>query len=445
MQPRTSNAPDRPRVVIIGGGFAGLAVARAMKGADAQVTIIDRQNHHVFQPLLYQVATASLSPAEIGAPIRATIPRGGKIGVVLGDVTGIDPERRIVHMSEGSSPYDYLVLAAGVTHDYFGNDQWARHAPGLKTLSDATEIRRRLLLAFETAEQDLDRDSQRAALTFAVVGGGPTGVELCGAISEIATHTLAREYRNIEPDAVRVVLFEGGDRLLPSFPQRAGERAKRDLEELGVEVHLNAMVTDVDADGVRVGDERTAARNTIWAAGVRASALTKDLGADLDRQGRVKVDPDLSVPGRPEIFAIGDIAHRTPDGASEPLPGVAQTAMQMGAFVGKTLTREIGGRSTPESRGEFRYKDKGSMAIIGKNRAVALVAGRLFFGFFAWLLWALVHIAFLVGFRNRIRVIFNWAWKWFTGSHDARLIIGDTRMRIRTPREERVGAAGPGS
>lgn len=421
-------------MIIVGGGFGGLAVQRRLKGVNARVALIDRQNHHVFQPLLYQVATASLSPASISAPIRATIADRTGCDVVLVEVKGIDPERRRVMFDEGSVGYDYLVLAAGATHDYFGNDDWAPHAPGLKSLSDATEIRRRLLLAFESAEHEGDLESQRAELTFAVVGGGPTGVELCGAIKEIATHTLAREYQNIDPRAVRVILLEGGPRLLPAFPESLSARAKRDLEDLGVEVRLNAMVSHIGDDGVRVGEEFIPAGNTIWAAGVRANPLTKDLGAQLDRAGRVIVGADLSIPGHPEIFAIGDLASYTPEGRDDPLPGVAQTAMQMGRFVGDTIRDEIKRTRTRDQRGVFEYRDKGSMAIIGKNRAVAVIGDREFTGFIAWLMWALVHIAFLVGFRNRIRVMFNWGWKWLIGSHDARLIIGDSRMTIRTPR-----------
>ncbi len=431
-------------MIIIGGGFGGLAVQRRLTGIDARVALIDRQNHHVFQPLLYQVATASLSPASISAPIRATINDQAECDVVLAEVKGIDPDRKRVIFDEGSVGYDYLVLAAGATHNYFGNDDWAPHAPGLKSLSDATEIRRRLLLAFESAEHEGDLESQRAELTFAVVGGGPTGVELCGAIKEIATHTLPREYQNIDPRAVRVILLEGAPRLLGAFPEELSARAKRDLEDLGVEVRLGTQVTEINGDGVRVGDEFIPAGNTIWAAGVQANPLTKDLGAELDRSGRVIVGSDLSVPGHPEIFAIGDLVSYTPEGSEHPLPGVAQTAMQMGRFVGDTIRDEIRGTRTRDQRGVFSYHDKGSMAIIGKNRAVAAVGDRKFTGFIAWLMWAFVHIAFLVGFRNRIRVMFNWGWKWLLGSHDARLIIGDTRMRIRTPRTDEFEYHAPG-
>lgn len=425
---------DRPSVLIIGGGFGGIAAARALGRAPADIAVLDRSNHHVFQPLLYQVATASLSPASISQPIRTMLRDAHGCVVVLANVTGIDLDRKRVIVEEGSAPYDYLVLAAGVRHDYFGNDAWAEHAPGLKSISDATEIRRRMLLAFESAEHEADPSARRAALTFAIVGGGPTGVELAGAIKEIASRTLPREYRNIDTATARVILLQGGPRLLESFPEKLSARAKTDLERLGVEVRLDARVTDVEPDGVRVGPEFLPAQNVFWAAGVRAAPLAGSLGVPLDRAGRVIVGPDLSLPGHPEVFVIGDLASHTPDGAERPLPGVAQVAMQMGRYVGKVIASEVSQRSRAGERPAFRYKDKGSMAIIGRNRAVAEVGNTKVAGFLAWLLWAVVHIAFLVGFRNRLRVLFNWACGWLLNSHDARLIVGDSRLRIRLPK-----------
>ncbi|MEM1330119.1 MAG: NAD(P)/FAD-dependent oxidoreductase [Planctomycetota bacterium] len=428
---------ERPSVIIVGGGFGGLAAARALKHAHADVAVVDRSNHHVFQPLLYQVATASLSPASISQPIRTVLRDAGDCRVVLAEVTGVDLARKRLLVDEGSVPFDYLVLAAGVRHDYFGHREWEPLAPGLKSISDATEIRRRLLLAFESAEHEGDEEARRAELTFAIVGGGPTGVELAGAIKEIASRTLPREYKNIDTTTARVILLQGSDRVLESFPEKLSEHARRDLERLGVEVRLDALVTEVTPEGVRVGDDRIPAQNVFWAAGVRASPLGESLGVPLDRAGRVIVGPDLSVPGHPEVFVIGDLASYTPDGESQALPGVAQVAMQMGRHAGGIIGRALRGRSGPDDRRAFHYRDKGAMAIIGRNRAIAHVGGLQISGFVAWLLWAVIHVAFLVGFRNRLRVMFDWAVKWLVNSHDARLIVGDSRMRVRSP-------AGPG-
>ncbi|MEM6315645.1 MAG: NAD(P)/FAD-dependent oxidoreductase, partial [Planctomycetota bacterium] len=424
----------RPRVMIVGGGFAGLAAAKQLSKSHAEVVLLDRQNHHLFQPLLYQVATASLSPADISKPIRATLPRKSTCQVVLTDVVDIDPDRKRVITAEGSAPYDYLVIAAGVRHDYFGHDDWEKSAPGLKTISDATEIRRRMLLAFESAEHEANEHARQAALTFVVVGGGPTGVELAGALKSIASKTLPREYRNIDTKTARVILYEGGPRLLAGFPQKLSDRAKRDLEKLGVEVELDTQVTSVDGEGVGLGDRFVFARNVIWAAGVKASPITQSLGCAVDRAGRVLVEPDLSVPGRPEIFVIGDAASVKNEGADTPVPGVAPAALQMGKYAGRAIRDEIAGKTRPKGRKPFKYVDKGSMAIIGKNKAVAAVAGRCFAGFPAWLLWALVHVVFLVGFRNRIRVLFNWALVWLLNSHDARIIVGERKLNVREPR-----------
>ena len=426
----------RPRVVIVGGGFAGLEAAKRLRGLDAEVVLLDRKNHHVFQPLLYQVATASLSPANISAPIRSALGDGSDCQVVMVDVVGIDVERRRVVVAEGSAPYDYLVLAVGVRHDYFGNESWEGTAPGLKTIEDATEIRRRILLAFESAEHEADVEARRAALTFAIVGGGPTGVELAGAIQSIASKTLPREYRNIDTATARVILLEGGPRVLGGFPESLSARAASDLRRLGVEVRVDTRVTDVGEDGVRIGSEFLPAQNVFWAAGVKASSILESLGADKERAGRVVIGPEQSVHGRPEVVVLGDAASFTPAGEERALPGVAQVAMQMGRYVGGVIREEVGSGSSARRTRPFVYRDKGSMAIIGKNKAVAAVGRARVAGFPAWLLWAGVHIAFLVGFRNRVRVLMNWSWAWLFNSHDARLIVGDSRLRVRRPQGE---------
>ncbi|MEM9021823.1 MAG: NAD(P)/FAD-dependent oxidoreductase [Planctomycetota bacterium] len=424
---------DRPSVLIVGGGFAGLAAARQFHQLDASVALLDRKNHHVFQPLLYQVATASLSPASISAPIRSALGPKSKCQVVLSNVVGIDLKAKRVLVEAGSVPYDYLVLAVGVRHDYFGNEQWEAFAPGLKTLEDATEIRRRMLLAFESAEHEADEEARRAALTFAVVGGGPTGVELAGAIKSIASKTLPREYRNIDTTTARVILFQGSSRVLESFPEALSKRAKRDLSALGVEVQLDSRVSAVNENGVIVDDQLIHAQNVFWAAGVRASPILKGLGVPLDRAGRVIVGPDLSVPGHPEVFVIGDAASYTPAGSDHGLPGVAQVAMQMGRHAGRIIKEEIVTGKSKSRLSAFAYRDKGSMAIIGKNKAIAAVGKLHLAGFFAWLLWAGVHIVFIVGFRNRTRVLLSWVLGWLFNSHDARLITGDASLRVKEP------------
>jgi len=420
-------------VLIIGGGFAGLETAKGLNGVNAEVALLDRKNHHVFQPLLYQVATASLSPASVSAPIRSALGQNSSCQVVLSNVIGIDVERKRVVVEEGTTPYDYLVLAVGARHDYFGNDGWEAIAPGLKTIEDATEIRRRMLLAFESAEHEADENARRAALTFAVVGGGPTGVELAGAIKSIASRTLPREYRNIDTATARVILLQGGPRVLEAFPESLSSRARKDLERLGVEVNVNARVTHLDSNGVRVGDEFIPAKNIFWAAGVKASPILRSLGAETDRTGRVIVNPDLSVPSHPEIFVLGDAASYTPEGRELALPGVAQVAIQMGRYASRVIREEIESGSSSTRERPFVYRDKGSMAIIGKNKAVAAVGRFRMTGMLAWMLWAGVHVAFLVGFRNRLRVLLSWAWSWFLDTHDARLIIGESRLGIRRP------------
>ncbi|MEO1585138.1 MAG: NAD(P)/FAD-dependent oxidoreductase [Planctomycetota bacterium] len=426
----------QPRVMIVGGGFAGLEAAKGLQGSGAEVVLLDRKNHHVFQPLLYQVATASLSPASISAPIRSALGERSDCQVVLSNVIGIDVESKRVIVEEGSVPFDYLVLAVGARHDYFGKDSWESLAPGLKTIEDATEIRRRMLLAFESAEHEADEDARRAALTFAIIGAGPTGVELAGAIKSIASQTLPREYRNIDTRTARVILFEGGPRVLPGFPESLSARAAADLERLGVDVRVNSRVTGLTEDGVGIGSDFVPAQNVFWAAGVKASPILGSLNTETDRAGRVIVNLDLSVPEHPNIFVIGDAASYTPEGREQPLPGVAQVAMQMGRYAAKVIREEIANGTSSARKKPFRYRDKGSMAIIGKNKAVAVVGRHRFSGFLAWLLWAAVHIAFLVGFRNRIRVLMNWAWSWLLNSHDARLIVGESRLRIRRAQGE---------
>jgi NADH dehydrogenase len=438
-------ASTPPRVFIVGGGFAGLAAAKALAGAPAVVTVVDRRNHHVFQPLLYQVATASLSPADISAPIRGVLRGQANLDVALAEVTGVDLEGRRLLFAGGAAPYDYLVLAAGATHAYFGHDEWAPLAPGLKTLEDATELRRRILLAFEAAEHEGDEQARRADLTFGIVGGGPTGVELAGAIQEIAGRTLPRDYKHIDTRTTRVLLFEGGDRLLPAFSARLGERARRDLERMGVEVRLRSMVTGIGPAGLYLGDEHIPVRNVFWAAGVQASPLGKTLGVPLDRAGRVPVGPDLTVPGHPEVFVTGDLAAATSADTGKPVPGVAQGGIQMGRYAGRTIAAEVRGRSTPENREPFSYWDKGSMAVIGKAKAVAQIGRFEAGGFLAWLIWGGIHIAFLVGFRNRIQVLLSWFWNWLLDARDARLITGDARLDLEAPRPARPAVEGDGA
>ena len=425
----------RPRVFIVGGGFAGLAAARALADAPADVTLLDRRNHHVFQPLLYQVATASLSPADISAPIRAVVRGQRNCEVVLAEATAVDVARRRLMVEGAYANYDYLILAAGATHAYFGHEHWAPIAPGLKTIEDATEMRRRILLAFETAEYEGRADARRAVLTFGIVGGGPTGVELAGAIMEIAGQTIPRDYKHIDTRTTRVILFEGGGRLLPPFPPKLSARAQRDLERMGVEVRLNSLVTDITAEGIYIGAEFIPVRNVFWAAGVKANPLGRSLGVPLDRAGRVIVEPDLTIPGHPEVFVTGDLAaaHSADTGAL--VPGVAQGALQMGQFAGETLARELRG-SPPSARGPFVYRDKGSMAVIGKAKAVAQIGRFEYGGFFAWVLWGGIHIAFLIGFRNRLQVLLSWFWNWLLNARDARLITGDAQVNLQSVRPE---------
>lgn len=424
----------KPRVVIVGGGFAGIAAARALRRTEANVVIIDRHNHHLFQPLLYQVATAALHPGTIAAPIRSLVSGQRNCRVLMSEVGKVDLEAQTVMLGGEPYTYDYLVLAAGFETNYFGNDGWKMYAPGLKTIDEATDIRARFLLAFEQAEFEEDKAAKRAALTFAIVGAGPTGVEMAGALAEIADN-VRRDFRSIDTRTTRIIVLDFADRVLTSFPEDLSARALRDLEGLGVEVILNTRVTDVDDKGLSAetpnGPIRIDANNVFWAAGVKGSALTRTLGVELDRSGRVMVESDLSIPGYPCAFVAGDIAHRVDPNTGDPVPAVAQGAIQGGAFVGKTIAAEIKakrrGEATPQ-RGEFVYRDKGSMAIIGRNRAVAHVGKLRFGGYLAFLLWALIHILFLVDFRRKLVVFIEWAWLYFTGGRGARLITGDDRV-----------------
>jgi NADH dehydrogenase len=407
--------------VVLGGGFGGLAAVRALRGAGARITLLDRSNHHLFQPLLYQVAMAGLSPADIASPIRRIFARRRDVTVLLAEATGFDLPARKVRLADGELAYDQLIVATGATHSYFGHDGWAAHAPGLKSLEDALDIRRRVLLAFERAEREDDPVKRRAWLTFVVVGGGATGVELAGTLAEIARHALAREFRRSDPRTARVVLIEGAPRVLPPYPESLSIAAQEQLERLGVQVNLNARVTDIDAQGVALGEERIEARTVLWAAGVAASPLGAALGAPLDRAGRVQVAPDLSLPGHPEVFVIGDLCSLQQDG--RPVPGVAPAAMQMGRHAGEMIRRTLQG----EPRRPFRYLDKGSLATLGRASAVADFGKLRFSGFPAWLAWLGIHILFLIGFRNRFVVMFEWAWAYLTYERSARLILGRER------------------
>ncbi len=443
----------QPTVVVIGGGFAGLACARALRNAKAQVVLVDRRNHHLFQPLLYQVATAALSPANIAAPIRRILRRQANCTVVMGEATAADPAARAVRVDGIERPYDYLVLACGMTNAYFGRDEWEAHAPGLKTVEDALEIRRRILLAFESAELEADEAARRAALTFVLIGGGPTGVEMAGAIAEIARESIPRDFRRVDTRTARVVLVEALGRILPTFDEVSSRRAKADLERLGVEVLLGRRVTAVDDRGVTIGEgddaQRIDAGCVVWSAGLKAEPVGATLGAPTDRAGRVQVGADLSIPGHPEVFVVGDQMAKNDPGSGKPVPGVAQGAMQSGRFVGRLIRAEVealaAGRPAPP-RPEFRYHDKGSMATIGRARAVAEIGRLRFGGFPAWLLWSLVHVSFLIGFRGKLLAMLEWAWMYLFWSRGARLITGEgarTRTRVAAgPRVRRPADAG---
>ena len=407
-----------PQVVIIGGGFGGLSAARRLKHVECEVTVIDRHNHHVFQPLLYQVATAGLSPGDIASPIRWILRKQARLRVLLGTVERIDSSARQVWMDgHDALSYDYLVVAAGATHSYFGHDDWSTAAPGLKTLDDALAIRRRLLLAFEQAEREHDPAKQRRLLTFVIIGGGPTGVEMAGALAEIARQALRSEFDAIDPASARILLIEAGPSILPAFPDRLRASAKRALVRLGVEVREGTAVTHVEDGAVAMGDERLEAHTILWAAGVAAAPVGRDLGPDLDRAGRVNVASDLSAPGHAGVFVAGDLAN-FPHQTGKPLPGVAQVAKQQGAHAARNIARLIRGEATRP----FRYRDPGNMATIGRANAIADFGFLRVSGFMGWLLWIFVHILFLIGFRNRLSVLLQWAAAYLTYQRSVRLI-----------------------
>ncbi len=410
----------RPRVVIVGAGFGGLSAAKALAAAPVEVVLIDRRNYHLFQPLLYQVATAALSPADIAWPIRSILRCQNNAAVQLGQVMGIDSARWEVLLAGRRLPYDYLILATGARHAYFGRDDWEVIAPGLKKIDDATLIRRRLLLAFEQAETAEDQEERRGLLTFAVVGAGPTGVEMAGAVAELARKALAADFRSIDPRLARVLLIEAGPRVLPGFSESLSETARRSLEGLSVEVLTGRPVTACDAHGVVVGDERIELRTVIWAAGVMGSPAANWLGAEHDRAGRILVNSDFSVPGHEGVFAIGDTAAAT-DGAGKPLPGIAPVAKQAGQYVGRLIAARVSGRAAPPA---FRYRHSGNLATIGRKAAVIELGRWRLSGFFAWLLWCVAHIYFLIGLRNRFVVALNWLWNYLTFERGARLITG---------------------
>ncbi|MDB5481170.1 MAG: NAD(P)/FAD-dependent oxidoreductase [Caulobacteraceae bacterium] len=412
-----------PHVVVVGAGFGGLAVVHGLRHGHVDITLVDRQNHHLFQPLLYQVATAALSPADIAAPIRAIVNRNPRIRVLLDEVTGVAAaEKRVLLASGATLDFDILVLATGARHSYFGADHWSAHAPGVKTIDDATRVRRSILLAMERAETSRQRDLSRRddLLTFVIIGGGPTGVEMAGAIAELTRRTVAMDFRFIAPSSVRILLIEAGPRILPSFPESLSAAAKRALETLGVVVRLGEMVTDIDEAGVMVGDERIETATVIWAAGVQASAAGHWLAAPTDHAGRVVVEPDLTAPGHPDIFVIGDTA-AVMDADGRPVPGVAPAAKQQGQYVARVLAARLAGRAPPPP---FRYRNQGLLATIGRQHAVIDFGWVRLRGLLAWLLWSTAHIYFLVGFRNRLVVAANWLWSYFTYDRGARLITG---------------------
>ncbi|MFL5567123.1 MAG: NAD(P)/FAD-dependent oxidoreductase [Gemmatimonadaceae bacterium] len=421
--------PVRPRVVIVGGGFGGISAARALRSANVDITLIDRTNHFIFQPLLYQVATAALAPSDITAPIRWIVRHLRNIEVLMAEVREVDVQRRVVRVDDElrEIPYDYLIVATGSRHAYFGHNEWEPYAPGLKAVEDASEIRRRFLLAYENAEKSVDEKAREEYLTFVIVGGGPTGVELAGAFPYIARKALAPDFKRVDTRRTRVILVEAGPRILPTFPEDLAARAQRDLNELGVEVRVNSFVTAVEADGVRIGDEKIRARNAFWAAGNLASPVGKFLDGPLDRAGRIQVNPDLSVPGHPEIFAIGDLAALVQDG--RPVPGVGPAAIQEGKSAGKNIKRDL----RREPRKNFRYWNKGDLAVIGRSRAIADLGWIRFAGRLAWFFWLFVHIMYLVGFRNRAVVFFEWAYAYFTNQAGVRLITDVERYKPTSP------------
>ena len=436
----------RPRVVIVGGGFAGLYLARGLEDQPVDVTLLDRQNHHLFQPMLYQVATAALAPNDIASPIRSILSRQKNAEVIMGEAVSIRPADQKLRLADGSViDYDYLVIAVGTRHSYFGHNDWEPLAPGLKNLEDAEEIRRRVLLSFERAERERDPAKRHAHLTFVVVGGGPTGVEVAGALAEIRRYALRRDFRRIDPREATVMLLEGGLRILPSYPKELSERAKRELRRLGVEVREETMVSDIRPGSVAAGGWTIPTQTVVWAAGNMAGPLTRSLGVPLDPAGRVIVEPDCTVPGHPEVFVLGDVA-AFPDHRYGHLPGICPVAIQMGQYAARAIAGDLERRP----RRPFTYWDKGQLAVIGRGHAVADIWRLQFGGFAAWLVWIFVHIFFLIGFRNRVMVMLEWAWSYFTYQRGARLITwpwnaGARRTGITgNTGEHRSADAGPG-
>jgi len=419
------DAPARRRVVILGGGFGGLYAAQALAHAPLELTLLDRRNHHLFQALLYQVATAGLNPADIASPIRGVLRRQRNVRVLLAEARAVEPSARRVVLDQGALEYDFLIVATGATHSYFGHDEWARHAPGLKSIEDALEIRRRVFLAYEAAERESDPEARRALLTFVIIGAGPTGVEMAGALAEISRHSMEQDFRSIDPRQARVILIEAAARPLPPYPERLSAKTRQQLERLGVELLTNTRVTDVDALGVSLGAERIAARTVIWAAGVQASPLARSLGVPLDPAGRVLVTPRLTIPNHDDVFVIGDLAALDQDGRR--IPGVSPAAIQMARHAARNIARAARG----EPLLPFRYVDKGSFATIGRGAAVGDVFGKLqLSGFPAWVAWLLIHIFFLIGFRNRLLVLLQWAYSYLTYRRGARLITGGPRLDV---------------
>jgi NADH:quinone reductase (non-electrogenic) len=416
---------SRPKIVIVGAGFAGLNAANALAHSPVDVTVVDRKNHHTFQPLLYQVATAGLSPGDIASPIRRILRHARNIEVLLGEVAGFDLQNRRVLLKDFSLPYDYLIVAAGASHSYFGHPEWAHHAPGLKTIEDATEIRRRVLLAFEAAEREAACCGKHEPLNIIIIGGGPTGVELAGTLAEVTRQSMAQDFRHINPRKTRIILLEALPRVLAQYPEDLSASAQRQLERLGVEVRLSTPVTRVDEFGVRFGNEYLPSTVTLWAAGVAANPLGRKLGAPVDKRGLVLVEPHLTLPDYPEVFVIGDLASTTGQNG-KPLPGLAPVAIQQGKYVAHVINGDLRGIK----RESFRYDDRGSLATIGRAAAVGQIRGWKVSGFPAWLMWLFVHIMYLVGFRNRVLVLIQWAWSYFTYDRSARLITGPTEYEL---------------
>lgn len=429
MSKNSSTTSNRPHVLIVGGGFAGLQCTKSLAETDVDITLIDRHNYHLFQPLLYQVATAVLSPADIAVPIRRILRRQQNVRVNLTALKSVDLQQRCASFTKSEVQYDYLVLACGATHSYFGRDDWEPLAPGLKTVDDALEIRRRVLLAYEAAEWESDAAARKAKLTFVVIGGGPTGVELAGALQEIAAQTVPKDFRNINTSSAQVILIEAADRLLGALPEKLAARAQRDLEQMGVQVRLNTLVTDIQEGVVSIGQESLAAENIIWAAGVRGSVVAESIDAKLDPQGRILITDHLSIDGFPNVYVVGDLAHSVDTKTGEAVPGVAAAAIQMGEYVATEIKVKVASEESPKP---FSYRDKGSMATIGRNRAVATISGYQFSGFFAWIIWGAVHIIPLINFRNKLSVLFAWCWSYFSSSKNARLITGQSKTRDKT-------------